>query len=62
MRTIYLVKSFGHEGYNNLKVFSTELQAEQYAVKIKKQIPLEVLASGDEFVEIEEFILEGEAV
>jgi hypothetical protein len=57
MKTIYLVKSFGDEGCINLKAFSTELEAEKFAVKIKKQIPLEVLASGEESVEIEELEL-----
>jgi len=57
-KTVYLVKSFGHEGYTNLKVFSDEQQAEKFAEKVKCQIPLEALASGDESVEIEEFTLE----
>ena len=61
MTIIYLVKSFGHEGYTNLKAFSTEVEAEKYAVKVKKQIPLEVLASGDESIEIEELNLEEKA-
>jgi hypothetical protein len=54
MKQIYLVKSFGIYGYTNLKSFNTELAAEKFAINIKKQIPLEVLASGDEGVEIEE--------
>ena len=59
MKTIYLVKSFGsYSGYTNLKVFTTELEAEKFAIKVKKQIPLESLASGDESVEIEELTLE----
>lgn len=58
---IYLVKSWGcYGGHTNLKVFKTELQAEQYAEKIKRQISLESLASGDESVEIEELTLEEE--
>jgi predicted DNA-binding WGR domain protein len=57
-KTVYLVKSFGHEGYTNLKVFSDEQQAEKFAEKVRCQIPLEALASGDESVEIEEFTLE----
>jgi hypothetical protein len=57
-KTVYLVKSFGHEGYINLKVFNDEQQAEKFAEEIKRQIPIEVLASGDEFVEIEEFTLQ----
>lgn len=59
MTTIYLVKSFGsYSGYTNLKVFTTELEAEKFARKVKKQIPLESLASGEESVEIEELTLE----
>jgi hypothetical protein len=59
MKTIYLVKSFGaYSGYTNLKVFTTELEAEKFARKIKKQISPESLASGDESVEIEELTLE----
>jgi hypothetical protein len=54
MKQIYLVKSFGIDGYTNLKAFNTEVDAENFAIKIKKQIPLEILASGDEGVEIEE--------
>jgi hypothetical protein len=54
MKQIYLVKSFGIDGYTNLKAFNTELEAEKFAIKIKKQIPLEVLASGNEGIEIEE--------
>ena len=61
MKVIYLVKSFGNEGCTNLKAFSTELEAEKFAEKVKKQISLEVLASGDEAVEIEELDLEEKA-
>ena len=57
-KTIFIVKSFGHEGYANLKAFNCELKAEKYAIKVKKQIPLEILASGEESVEIEELTLE----
>jgi hypothetical protein len=59
MKTIFIVKSFGSEsGYMNLKAFDCEPIAEKYAESVKKQIPLEVLASGEEFVEIEELTLE----
>jgi len=54
MMNIYLVKSFGVDGYTNLKAFSSEDQANAYADKVMKQIPIDVLESGDEFVEVEE--------
>jgi hypothetical protein len=56
---IFIVKSFGaYSGYTNLKAFNSELEAEEYAVELKKQISLESLASGDESVEVEELTLE----
>ena len=54
MYKIYVVKSFGHQGYTNLKAFSNYDEAEEYAKTIEKQIPVEVLDAGDEFVEVEE--------
>ena len=51
---IYLVKSFGYEGYTNLKAFSNQDQANAYADKLMKQIPIDVLETGDEFIEVEE--------
>jgi hypothetical protein len=54
MMNIYLVKSFGCEGYTNLKAFSNQEQAEAYADEVMKQIPIDVLESGNEFVEVEE--------
>jgi len=58
-KTIFIVKSFGSiNGYTNLKAFDYESDAEDYAVKVKKQVPLEVWASGEEFLEIEELTLE----
>ena len=52
---IYIVKSFGAQsGYMNLKAFSNQEQAEAYADKLMKQIPIDVLESGDEFIEVEE--------
>jgi hypothetical protein len=58
MKTIFIVKSFGHQGYLNLRAFDHESEAENFAEKVKSHIPLEILASGDEFVEIEELPLE----
>ena len=59
VKTIFIVKSFGPEGgYTNLKAFDCESEAEDYAEKIKQQVPAEVWESGDEFVEVEELTLE----
>ena len=58
MKTIYIVKSFGHMGYLNLRAFADEAKAEEFASKVKSHIPKDVLASGDEFVEVEELPLE----
>ena len=59
MKTIFIVKSFGPEsGYMNLKAFDCESIAEEYAESVKKQVPPEVWASGEEFVEVEELTLE----
>jgi hypothetical protein len=58
MRTIFVVKSFGHMGYTNLKAFDCESLAEEYAEEIGRQIPTEVFLKGDEFVEVEELTLE----
>jgi hypothetical protein len=56
---IFIVKSFGaFNGYTNLKAFNCELEAEAYAIEVKKQIPLDSLANGEEFVEVEELTLE----
>ena len=56
---IFIVKSYGaFNGYTNLKAFDCESEAEAYAVEVKKQIPLDSLANGEEFVEIEELTLE----
>jgi hypothetical protein len=56
---IFIVKSYGaFEGFTNLKAFNCESKAEEYAVAVKKQIPLHSLANGEEFVEIEEITLE----
>lgn len=53
---IYIVKSFGPQsGYLNLKAFVFEVDAIKYSEKIESQIPPEIV---DEFVEIEEMILE----
>jgi len=58
-KTIYLVKSFGaFGGYQNLKAFYFEEQAEQYAKTIEEQIPEASLHNGEEFVEVEEITLE----
>ena len=54
MYKIYVVKSFGHQGYTNLKAFSDYDEADEYAKTIEKQIPVAVLETGEEFVEVEE--------
>jgi hypothetical protein len=51
---VYLVKSFGVEGYVNLKVFQKQEDASFFASSIECQIPEGVT---DEFVEIEEMDL-----
>jgi hypothetical protein len=57
---VYIVKSFGSDGgYLNLKVFTTEDEAEGFAKIVARQIPIESIESGDEFVEVEEMTLEG---
>ena len=57
---VYIVKSFGSDGgYLNLKVFKTEDEAEGFAKIVARQIPIESIESGDEFVEVEEMTLEG---
>lgn len=58
MKTIFVVKSFGHMGYMNLKAFDCESIAEEYAETINKQIPPDVLDKGDEYAEVEELTLE----
>ena len=58
MKTVYLVKSFGYEGYKNIKVFSTEDRAIAYANKLGVPFVDTAEDIGDEFVEIEEFTLE----
>lgn len=55
---IFIVKSFGQGGYMNLKAFDCESEAEDYAKEVEKQIPQDVLDSGDEYVEVEELTLE----
>jgi hypothetical protein len=56
MRNVYIVKSFGPEsGYVNLKVFAGENEAVAYAKAVDKQIPRHIT---DEFVEVEEMVLE----
>jgi len=58
MTTVYLVKSFGCEGYKNIKVFSSEDRAIAYANKLGAPIVNTAGDLGDEFVEIEAFELE----
>lgn len=58
MYTIYVVKSFGHQGYVNLKAFSTYDEADEFAKSVEKQIPSEVRDTGDEFVEVEQLAYE----
>lgn len=58
MTTVYLVKSFGYEGYKNIKVFSSEERAVAYAKKLGVPFVNTTEDIGDEFVEIEPFELE----
>ena len=55
MNFMYLVKSFGNEEYVNLKLFDTRKKAEDYLRLVQKQIPKK---SKDEWVEIEEFVVQ----
>ena len=59
MTTVYLVKSFGYEGYKNLKVFVDEERAIKYASGLGVPFADADDDLGDEFVEIEPFTLEG---
>lgn len=58
MTTVYLVKSFGFEGYTNLKVFASEDRAQHYADKLQQQID-DMDGIEDEWIEVESFTLEG---
>jgi hypothetical protein len=51
---VYIVKSFGPEGYLNCKVFSTHEKAEEY----QKLISVHCEGLEDEWVEIESMTLE----
>jgi hypothetical protein len=57
MTNVYIVKSFGPNGYVNLKAFADHGDALKYRAVIRKQIPLGVSVE-DEFVEIEELSVE----
>ena len=57
MLFVYIVKSFGPEnGYVNLKAFADIEDAEAYQAVVQKQI--DDANSKDEFVEIEDMVLE----
>jgi hypothetical protein len=58
MTTVYLVKSFGYEGYTNLKVFADEDRANAYAGSLGVPFVDADDDLGDEFVEVESFTLE----
>jgi hypothetical protein len=58
MTPVYIVKSFGHEGYKCLNVFANEDRAVAYANKLGLPFANTVGDLGDEFVEIEPFELE----
>ena len=55
MQTIYIVKSFGNQGYINLKVFSDNAKAIEFANTIQAQIPES--ATNDEWVVVESMTL-----
>ena len=58
MTTVYLVKSFGYEGYKNLKVFVDSDRAYRYASSLGVPLADTEDDLGDEFVEVESFTLE----
>jgi hypothetical protein len=58
MKTVYLVKSFGYEGYKYLNIFASEDRAIAYANKLGLPFVNTVGDLGDEFVEIEPFELQ----
>ena len=55
MQTIYIVKSFGNQGYINLKVFSDNAKAIEFANTIQAQIPES--ATNDEWVVVESILI-----
>ena len=55
MQVVYIVKSFGPEGYVNLKVFADHGDALEYRAVVQKQIPDGV---EDEWVEIEDMMVD----
>jgi hypothetical protein len=56
MQIVYIVKSFGPDGgYQNLKAFANQDDAEAYRAVVAKQIPDGV---EDEWVEIEDMMVD----
>ena len=55
MQVVYIVKTFGPEGYVNLKAFANQDDAEAFRAVVAKQIPDDV---EDEWVEIEDMMVD----
>ena len=55
MQVVYIVKSFGPQGYLNLKAFAELQDAESFKDVVAKQIPE---GSEDEWVEIEDMMVD----
>ena len=55
MQVVYIVKSFGAEGYINLKAFADHGDALEYRAVVAKQIPDGI---EDEWVEIEDMMVD----